>query len=238
MSLKSFVVFVLFLGGCAGAPPLGGSPAIQVLDAAQLPPPQALGQSGEIPYRIGPADKLNIAVLDLPDVSQKDIIVDGGGMISLPLAGTLEVGGRTTSEVVQEITARLRSAHVRNPEVSVNIEEATSHHVTVEGQVKQPGLYPIVGKMSLMRAVAAAKGANEFAKLDDVVIFRTVDGRKMAALYNLSAIQRGAYEDPAIYGNDIVVVGESKARRLFASILQAVPLLTTPLVVLLQNRKK
>lgn len=232
------MVIVLLLGGCAGTPPLGGSPAIQVVNAAQLPPPQPLGASGEIPYRIGRADKLNIAVLDMPDVSQKDIIVDGGGRISLPLAGTLEVGGRTTSEVVQDITARLRAAHVRNPEVSVNIQDAASHHVTVEGHVKQPGLYPIVGDMSLMRAVAAAKGDDDFAKPDDVVIFRTVEGRKMAALYNLSAIRRGAYEDPPIYGNDIVVVGESKARRLFANILQAVPLLTTPLIVLLQNQTK
>ena len=54
----------------------------------------------------------------------------------------------------------------------------------------------------------------------------------------VTAIRRGAYEDPPIYGNDIVVVGESKARRLFANILQAVPLLTTPLIVLLQNQTK
>ncbi|WP_196782026.1 hypothetical protein, partial [Salmonella enterica] len=73
--------------------------------------------------------------------------------------------------------------------------------------------------MTLMRAVATAKGTTEFAKLDDVVIFRTVNGQKMAALYNLKAIRQGAYDDPEVFANDVVVVGDSPARRLFKDIL-------------------
>jgi polysaccharide biosynthesis/export protein len=103
--------------------------------------------------------------------------------------------------------------------------------------VKEPGLYPVIGHMSLMRAVATAKGASEFAKLDDVVIFRTVDSQRMAALYNLKAIRRGAYEDPEIFANDVIVVGDSSARRLFKDALQILPTLTTPLILLLQGSK-
>jgi polysaccharide export outer membrane protein len=105
--------------------------------------------------------------------------------------------------------------------------------VTVDGQVNEPGLYPVVGRMTLMRAVATAKGVSEFAKMDDVVVFRTVNGQKMAALYNLKAIRRGNYDDPEIYANDIVVVSESSARRLFKDALQVLPAIATPLVVLL-----
>jgi polysaccharide export outer membrane protein len=86
-----------------------------------------------------------------------------------------------------------------------------------------------------MRAVAAAKGATDYAKLQDVVVFRTVDGKPLAALYNLAAIRRGIYADPQIYPNDVVIVGDSQARRLFQQLLQIGPLLTTPIIIALER---
>jgi polysaccharide export outer membrane protein len=117
----------------------------------------------------------------------------------------------------------------------VNLEETTSQIYTVDGQVGQPGSYPALGNITLMRAVANAKGAGEFARLDDVVVFRSVNGKPMAALYNLAAIRRGIYADPKIYANDIVMVGDSKARRTFQQFMQLFPLLTTPLVIGLER---
>ena len=75
--------------------------------------------------------------------------------------------------------------------MTVNLKETVSQVITVDGQVTEPGLYPVVGRMTLMRAVATAKGLSEFAKLNDVVVFRTVKGQKLAALYDLHAIRRG-----------------------------------------------
>jgi polysaccharide export outer membrane protein len=120
---------------------------------------------------------------------------------------------------------------VRNPQVTVNLKEAVSRVVTVEGQVNKPGLYPVVGRLSLMGAIAKAEGTDEFSKLDDVVVFRTVGGHRYAALYNLDAIRHGAYPDPEIYANDVVMVGESKARRLFKDILSVMPAMITPIVI-------
>jgi polysaccharide biosynthesis/export protein len=56
----------------------------------------------------------------------------------------------------------------------------------------------------------------------------------MAAIYDLRAIRTGAYEDPEIFPNDLVSVGDSTRARRFKDLLQVAPLLTTPLVVLLQ----
>ena len=67
------------------------------------------------------------------------------------------------------------------------------------------------------------------------MIFRTVNGQKMAALYNLKAIRRGYYTDPEVFANDVVVVGDSQARRLFKDALQVAPTLLTPLIYILQN---
>jgi polysaccharide export outer membrane protein len=86
----------------------------------------------------------------------------------------------------------------------------------------------------LLRAVASARGLTEFADQDDVVILRTVGGQRIAGLYNIGAIRRGLYEDPALYANDLVVVGDSPQRRLFRDFVSVAPLLASPVIALLQ----
>ena len=230
------IAALLALSACANDPRLGEtSQPMAVTQQSELPPPGAADLvTSATPYRIGPFDKLAISVFGAPDLSGT-FQTDSSGNLSMPLAGNLAAAGNTPAELAASIEARLRGTYVRNPQVSVNLEGPTSQTFTVDGQVTQPGNYPVVGSMSLMRAVAAAKGASEFARLDDVVVFRTVNNQPMAALYNLSAIRRGLYADPKIYANDVIVVGDSKARRLFEKLLQIAPLLTTPLVIALQN---
>ena len=81
--------------------------------------------------------------------------------------------------------------------------------MTVDGQVNKPGLYPVIGKMSLMRAIATAEGTSEFARLQEVIIFRTVDGQRMAGVYNLGAIRAGAYDDPGVFADDVHATGSA-----------------------------
>ena len=84
-----------------------------------------------------------------------------------------------------------------------------------------------------MRSVALAEGISTDARLNDVVVFRTVNGQRFAALYNLGAIRRGRYPDPAIYANDIIMVGDNASSRLFKDIISAVPGILTPIIILL-----
>lgn len=232
------------LGGCAGSGPVGplqtdgGAPTstVQVAQQGELPAPSPADLvKQDRPYIIGPFDKLVIDVFGIEELTDKEVQTDAGGRISFPLAGIIEAAGHTPGELEQTIKDRLRGRYIRDPQVTVNLKETVSQVVTVDGQVKQPGLYPVVGRMTLMRAIATAKGLDEFAKLDDVVVFRTVNGQKMAALYNLKAIRRGNYDDPEVYANDVVVVGDSSARRFFKNAIQILPAVTTPLVVLLTN---
>jgi polysaccharide export outer membrane protein len=223
------------LASCASTPPLQSGPHITLVDGNVLPPPDGAEAGTNVrPYRIGPFDKLAVNVFGVPELSQT-VQVDAGGRISLPLAGAIDASGKTPDQLAQEIAARLGERYVRNPQVSVNLEETVSQVVTIDGQVKEPGLYPVIGRMTLMRAIATAKGVTEFARLQDVVVFRTVGQRNMIALYNLQAIRRGLYPDPEVFANDVVVVGDSPGRRLFQQILQGAPLLVTPLVAILQN---
>lgn len=220
---------------CAGTPRLVPGPHLTISPANELPLPDNVSpNASERPYRIGAFDKVAVVVFGVPDLSQT-IQADAAGNISLPLIGQVQAASKTPEELAREIEARLRSRYVRDPQVTVNLEETVSQIITVDGQVKEPGLYPVVGRMTLMRAIATAKGTSEFARLEDVVIFRTVGQRQMAALYNLQAIRRGTYPDPEVFANDVVIVGDSPARRLFRDLLQAAPLLTTPIIALVNS---
>jgi polysaccharide export outer membrane protein len=219
------------LGGCADPPALGDKHLpLAVTQMTTLPPPSGADLVASVtPYHIGPYDKLVIAVFGVPDLSG-ELQTDAAGRLSMPLAGVLDAAGRTPGELGAMIAVKLRG-YVRDPQVTVNLKETTSNVFTIDGQVTQPGSYPVVGTTTLMRAVATAKGVSEYARMQDVVVFRTVDGKPLAALYNLAAIRRGLYADPPIYASDVVVVGDSQARRLFQQFLTTAPLLLTPIVL-------
>lgn len=223
------------LSGCAHQQPLVSTDRLTVVqNSATLPAPGRRDLiAGDRPSLIGPLDTIQVDVFNVADLS-REVQVDAGGRIAMPLIGTIDASGRTAQELAQSIESALRGRYVRNPDVTVNIRSSVSQVVTMEGQVVEPGLYPVTNQMTLLRAIASAKGLSEFAKQDEVVILRTVDGRQMAGLYNIDAIRRGAYADPAIYANDVVVVGDSPARRRFRDLVSVAPLLAAPLIAVLQ----
>lgn len=205
-----------------------------VQNEATLPAPDRNDlTAADRPSLIGPLDTIQVDVFNVPELG-REMQVDASGRISMPLAGTIDARGKTAGELADAIEAALRGRYVRNPEVTVNIRSSVSQVVTIDGQVVEPGLYPVTNQMTLLRAIASAKGLSEFARQDDVVILRTVDGRKMAGLYNIDAIRRGTYDDPAIYANDVVVVGDSPQRRLFRDLVSVAPLLAAPLIAIVQ----
>jgi polysaccharide export outer membrane protein len=227
------LIFML-LAGCARTPPLGLAPDVTTVVSALPTPDRTDMSAGVRPYYLGPYDKIDIDVFGLPDM-KRTVQVDASGNISFPLSGSIKAAGVTPAELAATIEERLQAAHVRNPNVSVNLQDTLSQTVTVDGSVTNPGAYPVVGDMTLVRAVARAGGATEMAKLDDVVIFRNVGGKQYAGLYNLAAIRRGNYADPQIYANDVVIVGESAARRLFREGVNLTTPLLSPLILLLRG---
>lgn len=222
------------LAGCAGRQPLQSNQRMTVIQDKGLPAPDRNDlTAGDRPSLIGPLDTIQVDVFNVPELSS-DMQVDASGRISMPLAGTIDARGKTSAELAQAIEGALRGRYIRNPEVTVNIRSSVSQVVTIDGQVVEPGLYPVTNQMTLLRAIASAKGLSEFARQDDVVILRTVNGRKLAGLYNIDAIRRGYYDDPSIYANDIIMVGDSPQRRLFRDFVSLSPLLAGPLIAILQ----
>ncbi|WP_022688135.1 polysaccharide biosynthesis/export family protein [Sphingomonas phyllosphaerae] len=227
--------FAAALSACGGRQPLISTARLTVVsDSAVLPAPDRNDLTApDRPSLVGPLDTIQVDVFNIPELS-REMQVDASGRISMPLAGTVDARGKTAAELATAIEATLRGRYVRNPEVTVNIRSSVSQVVTVDGQVVEPGLYPVTNQMTLMRAIASAKGLSEFARQDDVVILRTVAGHKMAGLYNIDAIRRGTYDDPPIYANDVILVGDSPQRRLFRDFVSLSPIVAAPLIAILQ----
>lgn len=236
MRFLCLVLLATVVGGCAGRRPVLESSArlTVVEESSVLPAPDRNDlTAADRPSLIGPLDTIQVDVFNVPDLG-REMQVDASGRISMPLAGTIEARGKTAEELARAIETALRGRYIRNPEVTVNIKSSVSQVVTVDGQVVEPGLYPVTNQMTLLRVVASAKGLSEFARQDDVVILRTVNNRKMAGMYNIAAIRRGAYDDPPIYANDVVIVGDSPQRRMFRDLVSLAPLLAAPLIAVLQ----
>lgn len=229
------LLVLILLSACASREPLQSTARLTVVEGQRsLPPPVRSDLiATDRPALIGPLDTIEVNVFNVPELS-REIQVDASGRISMPLIGAIDARGRTASELAQDIEGALTGRYVRNPDVTVNIRSSVSQVVTIDGQVVEPGLYPVTNEMTLMRAVASAKGLTEFARQREVVILRTVEGRRMAGLYDMDAIRRGVYDDPAIYANDVVIVGDSPERRLFRDFVSLAPLLASPLVAILQ----
>lgn len=228
-------MMIVAVSACARREPLSSSERLTVVNnTAELPAPARRDLVvPDRPALIGPLDTIEVDVFNVSDLS-RELQVDAGGRIAMPLVGTIEASGKTAQELAATIESALRGRCIRKPEVTVNIKTSVSQVVTIDGQVVEPGLYPVTNQMTLLRAIASAKGLSEFARQEDVVILRTVEGRKMAGLYNISEIRRGAYDDPPIYANDVVVVGDSPQRRLFRDVVSVAPLLAAPLIAIIQ----
>lgn len=225
----------LAIAGCGSPEPIRSSGQLTVIQGSSALPPPNRGDltAADRPALIGPLDTIEVDVFGIPDLG-REMQVDASGRIAMPLAGTVDARGKTAEELSRSIEGALRARFVRDPQVTVNIKSSVSQVVTIDGQVIEPGLYPVTNQMTLMRVIASAKGLSEFARQEDVVILRTVGERKMAGLYNVTAIRRGAYDDPPIYANDVIIVGDSPQRRLFRDFVSVAPLLAAPLIAVLQ----
>lgn len=229
------VALLLLLTGCASGP-IGQAHGLQVVEAAEMPRPTVADfRASDQPYIVGPLDTLSIDILGYEEFRERSVQVDSSGRLSVPFAGVVEAAGHSPFEIEETIEAGLRRAYFKDPQVTVNLKETRSQIVTVEGDVREPGIYPVVRDMTLLRALAAAKGTTDTSRLENVMIFRTVNGQDLAGLYNVRAIRQGNYPDPQVYPDDLVVVSDSRARKLFKDFLQLAPLLSSPLVIALQN---
>lgn len=224
------LLLLLMLAACASSNSQsirsGTARAVTSTDELGVPDTRAASgaYTGTSEYRVGAQDLLEISVFQVNDLN-RTVRVNSNGQISLPLIGVVQAGGNTVQELEALIAAKLTEGYLQSPQVSVFVKEFTSQRITLEGAIKNPGIFPVTGKMSLLQAIALGGGVTDLANLQGVVVFRTVDGKKMAAVFDLKQIRAGDAQDPQVYGDDIVVVDQSGAKTGLRRILDTIPVL-------------
>jgi polysaccharide biosynthesis/export protein len=181
---------------------------------------------GNSAYRIGPLDMLDVSVFKVPDLS-KTVQVGDDGQISYPLIGEIPAAGKTTHELERDLAKRLGDKYLRSPQVSVLVREYNSQRITVEGSVKNTGVYAMKGNTSLVQAIAMAGGIDSTIGSGDVVIFRTIDGRRSVARFDIDAVKKGDAEDPQLQPGDVVVADTSTTKVVLHNIVSVLPLATS-----------
>jgi len=111
-------------------------------------------------FVLGPGDLLSISVYAEPDLTIEAAPVRPDGRISFPLIGDVRAAGRSVAELSEQISLALGEFLV-SPSVSVIVLEFHSLDYTVDGEVVNPGVYPLTTKVSLSKAIAAAGGLNK-----------------------------------------------------------------------------
>ena len=99
-----------------------------------------IGVSG--PYRVGPGDVVQITVFEVDELSQSAVVTEQGS-IPLPLVGEVGVDGLTTSEIEAKLTSLFTQDLLRNPQISVRVEEFRSQPVSILGAGREPGVYQL-----------------------------------------------------------------------------------------------
>ena len=180
-------------------------------------PPAAQG-SPVASYTLVTTDRLRIAVFQEDDLSSI-VRIDANGDVNLPLVGEVKVAGLTVSQAQKAIEDAYRNGlYLRNPQVTITVEEYASREVSIEGQVRNPGRYPlpIESTMTVVDLVIKAGGLTDIAKGTAVTITRTSpEGKKTTHTVDVESIIKG--KKPAkpndsslqLQPGDIVYVPES-----------------------------
>ena len=178
---------------------------------------------GRPEYRVGPSDLLTVTVFQVKDLD-REVRVNNAGQISLPLIGALDAAGKTVGELEGLISKRYAARYLQEPQVSVFVKEFSSQRVTVGGAVKKPGIFPLTTRLTLLQALALSEGISETGSEHNVIVFRTVQGKRQFARFDLGAIQSGSVPDPEIMGEDVVEVDTSSGKLFLNNLVRVAPL--------------
>ncbi|MFZ6742780.1 polysaccharide biosynthesis/export family protein [Undibacterium sp. JH2W] len=137
---------------------------------------------------IGEGDQLLITVFGQPDLTA-DVTIGESGVITLPLVGTVEVKGKTATEIAATFAKKLEQGqYIKNPRVSIKVIQQLSRTFSVLGEVLRPGRYPLQGQISILEALGLAGGVSQKAE-KSLRILRREPGKPASELQEYASIK-------------------------------------------------
>jgi polysaccharide biosynthesis/export protein len=168
---------------------------------------QATPKLAEVPdeYQIGVSDVIEVRVW-MEDGLSRVVVVRPDGMISLPLINDVKAEGLTPMELRDVLTEEF-GRYVSTPEVSVIVDEVRSYMVSVLGEVREPGRYPLDGRSTVLDMIAQAGGFTEFASRSRITLIRN-DGINTSreTLSFAGMVRRDAQSNVLLKSGDVIVV--------------------------------
>jgi protein involved in polysaccharide export with SLBB domain len=161
-------------------------------------------------YRVGNSDELNFRFLYVPEFNTV-ATVRSDGRVSLPLIGEFQVDGLTLTELTAKVE-QLMSAHLRRPQVTVNVQGAASQRIFVGGEVTRPGVQPLLGPLTVLQAVTVAEGLKDTAQPRQTIILRRGPaGSRTVLTVDLDSLMNGQdlSQDMPLQASDVVIVPRS-----------------------------
>lgn len=157
------------------------------------------------PLRLGTGDLIEVSVYNVPELSTK-ARVSSNGEIYLPLVDYVHVSGLNADQAQALIQQKLTDGgFVKNPHVSVFVQEYASQGASVLGEVTRPGIYPVLGQQRLFDVISAAGGFTEKAGQNIVVTHRNHLDKPVTVPLAQNAIDSPEGNIPVFPGDTIVV---------------------------------
>jgi polysaccharide export outer membrane protein len=139
------------------------------------------------PYTLANGDRLRVLVFGQDSLSNT-YAVDSAGQISMPLIGPINALGQTTRSLENQIAAKLRGGYLREPKVSVEVEQYRPFFIL--GEVTTSGQFPFVNGITVQTAVAIAGGFQPRADRYMADITRTINSQAVTGRVPLDTVVR------------------------------------------------
>jgi polysaccharide export outer membrane protein len=203
MKIVASVLFI-FLTACGSAP------------VTQVSGPENAKTSGDpvatdtgIPadtYIVQPGDMLTIDVWKEKDL-QRELMVRPDGGLDLPLAGNIDVSGKTVEQLRKELVEKL-TKYVPDPVVTISVKQSLGNKIYVVGKVNKPGDYIVIRNTDVMQALSMAGGLNPYASANKIKILRREHGVLKSIPFKYSRVEKGEdlEQNILLQGGDVVVV--------------------------------
>ncbi len=170
---------------------------------------KAAASVGEVEYRLGPGDVIQVSVFGIRELGNLEGELDTLGRVSLPLVGEVELGGLTLSEA-QEVLTKAFGKYVLQPRINLAVKEYRSYRVSVLGEVNKPDVYALRGGRTLLDVLAMAGGLSGDAS-HTVTLVRLGKERKsmiidLDSLVSMDASKGGVKYNIVLEPGDVVYV--------------------------------
>ena len=167
--------------------------------------------TGDNNYRLSAHDLIEMRVFQEPDLDSR-VRIGGDGSVTLPLVGTVALGGRSVNEAADLLRQKYGARFLVNPQLTVTVVEFAKKRFTVLGQVQSPGSYsmPDNETVTLLQAIGMAGGYTRIAEPSAITVKRMENGAESLLKLNAKRMARGdASAAFRILPGDVISVPES-----------------------------